>query len=620
MNSHITENIEYYLNLKTPEYALLLSGKWGSGKTHFINDFINTYADEVEKKFIKISLFGLKNLDSIDEQIFQNLHPILGSKYAKLTGNIVKSAFKLGINLDWDGDDKKDGNLSTDLKNFNPLEFFSDKEQGNKELVFIFDDLERTEISLQEILGYINYLIELSSFKVILIANEEKILEKDNEEIYKEFKEKVIGKTFEVRHDFSKVLDSFLKDRPIEVPEFKKQIIEDVYGRAKYNNLRHIKQSIIDFKYLIDKINEEYLSNNEFLSQFTYIFFVLSVEVKHGSLEEKEFIVYNSLLKYGLNSKKKDESTIDVLFKKYSLDSQLILTREVWVKIIYKSYIDKSELNSSIKNLSFFVEEKERAAWVKLWHYRELEDSEFSETLNHVIETFKNNSYSSPVLFLHTIALLIFFNKNNLSYLSINDIKNHVINSKDIYSTQEWTSKVLTDDLQFNGTGLGYFNSDDPDFIELFQLVKINSNELHAKNEKIKIVDSLQLFLDAIKQENKEYMYSFLLKDNEYVPVLRDLNADDFFEALVGSSNKSISELLQIFSSRYTDNKSLNGKSCYSFLSSELEFWRSIRVKIKSYNELPLKGLLFEQFAKYLIDVVIDKMNQEINNQSSNKA
>jgi len=452
LNSHIAENIEYYLNLKTPEYALLLSGKWGSGKTHFINDFINTYSNEAEKKFIKVSLFGLKKLDSIDEQIFQNLHPILGSKYAKLTGNIVKSAFKLGITLDWNDDGKKDGSLSTDLQNFNPLEFFSDKEKGNKELVFVFDDLERTEISLQEVLGYINYLIELSSFKVILIANEEKILEKDSEKIYKEFKEKVIGKTFEVRHDFSTVLGSFLKDRPIEIPEFKKQIIEDVYVRAKYNNLRHIKQSIIDFKYLIDKVDRKYLSNDEFLSQFTYIFFALSVEVKHGSLEEKDFIVYNSLLKYGQNSKKKDESTIDAIFKKYSLDSQFLLTRGVWVKIIYKSYIDKSELNLSIKNLSFFAEEKERPSWVKLWHYRELEDAEFSETLNNVIESFKNNSYSSPELFLHTIALLIFFNQNNLSDLSISDIKSHVLNGKEVYSTLEWTHKPLTNDVLFNAS------------------------------------------------------------------------------------------------------------------------------------------------------------------------
>jgi hypothetical protein len=613
LNKHITENINYYLELEKPEYALLLSGKWGSGKTYFINDFVDSYTNEANKKIIKISLFGLKNVDSIDEQIFQNLHPILGSKYAKLTGNIVKSAFKLGINLDWNGDGKKDAALSTDLKSFNLLEFFSDKEKENKEIIFIFDDLERTGVSLQEILGYINYLIELSSFKVILIANEEKLLEKDNEKVYKEFKEKVIGKTFEVRHDFSDILDFFLNDRLIEIHQFKKQIIKDVYDRAGYNNLRHIKQSIIDFKHLIDKINPDFLNSDEFLSKFTYIFFVLSIEVKNGSLEEKDFKAYNALLKYGQASEKKEESSIDLILKKYHLDSQFLLTREVWIKIIYKSYIDESELNISIKNLPFFVEEKKRPSWVKLWHYRELEDAEFSEILNDVIEEFKTNSYRTPEIFLHTIALLIFFNKNNISPFKVDDIKNHVKDGVNIYSTLEWKSNTLMNDMQFNGTGFCYMNDIDPDFRELFEIIKTKSNEIHEKYDKTEIIDNLHLFLEAVKKDDKDYICNFLLNKNEYSPVFRYLNPDDFFNTLIESSNKSVSKLLEILNYRYADNKTLNGNSCFYFLNSELEFWEKIKLKVSSYDDLPLKSLLFKQFEKYLIDVVVNKMNQEIN-------
>jgi Flp pilus assembly CpaF family ATPase len=39
INQHIHEFLEYYIKLDKPEYAVLLSGKWGSGKTHFINRF-----------------------------------------------------------------------------------------------------------------------------------------------------------------------------------------------------------------------------------------------------------------------------------------------------------------------------------------------------------------------------------------------------------------------------------------------------------------------------------------------------------------------------------------------------------------------------------------------------
>ena len=158
MNKHITENILHYLTLEKPEYAILLSGKWGSGKTYFIENLIKKHIEdqeekkkkselELEKKFVKISLFGLKKVESIDEQIFQSLHPIIGSKYAKITGSILKSAFKVGIDLDWNGDNKKDGTVNTDLKDFKLSDFFSDKTTKKKEIIFVFDDLERTQIN-----------------------------------------------------------------------------------------------------------------------------------------------------------------------------------------------------------------------------------------------------------------------------------------------------------------------------------------------------------------------------------------------------------------------------------------------------------------------------------------
>lgn len=615
MNKHITENIQYYLSLDKPEYALLLSGKWGSGKTHFINNFVGNISDDKRKKFILISLFGLKNVESIDEQIFQNLHPFLGSKYAKLAGNIAKSAFKIGINLDWNGDEKNDGSVSTDLKSFNLLDFFSNKKKTNKEIIFIFDDLERTEISLQEILGYINYLIEISSFKVIIIANEEKLLEKDSEKIYKDFKEKVIGKTFEVRHDFSEILNSFLSHSPIDIPNFDKQIIKEIYGRAGYNNLRHIKQSIIDFRYLTEKINAEFLSSDEFLIQFTYVFFVLSVEVKQGALDEKNFMNYSSLMKnISQNGKKEEESVVDRILKKYSLNSQFLLARDVWCKIIYRSYIDESELNSSIKNLPFFVEKKERPSWVKLWHYRELDDTEFSENLKDVIQKFKTYSYEIPEIYLHATALLIFFHKNNLSEFSVDEIKNYVNEYSDMsFKSEHRNHSILRNDILFNGTGLGYMGENDPDFRELFKIIKIKNEEMHTKHQKTKINDDLRLFVEAIKNYNKDCIYNYLLDIYRWVPVLENLDPSIFFDALIGGSNKAISDLIGVFSSRYSENHTYNGHSCYYVLSGELNFWKKIKEKIISCDKFSLKSFLIKEFEKYIIDKNIKMMDEEIN-------
>ena len=106
MNKHIIENLNHYITLPKPEYAVLLSGKWGSGKTYFIDKFVDDFLDkykigkeENKTKFLKITLFGLNRVSQIDEVIFQKLHPVLGHKYAKMTGGMLKSALKIGLNF-----------------------------------------------------------------------------------------------------------------------------------------------------------------------------------------------------------------------------------------------------------------------------------------------------------------------------------------------------------------------------------------------------------------------------------------------------------------------------------------------------------------------------------------
>ena len=41
-NKHISQFLDYYCDnkkLSNSQYAVLLKGKWGSGKTHFINNY-----------------------------------------------------------------------------------------------------------------------------------------------------------------------------------------------------------------------------------------------------------------------------------------------------------------------------------------------------------------------------------------------------------------------------------------------------------------------------------------------------------------------------------------------------------------------------------------------------
>ncbi|KOT14533.1 hypothetical protein AC245_04160 [Haemophilus parainfluenzae] len=82
MNKHIEKYLDLYLDREDVEYATLLIGEWGCGKTFFIKNYIeNIQKSQKDKhKFIYISLFGLKNISSVNEAIFEELHPILSNK------------------------------------------------------------------------------------------------------------------------------------------------------------------------------------------------------------------------------------------------------------------------------------------------------------------------------------------------------------------------------------------------------------------------------------------------------------------------------------------------------------------------------------------------------------
>ena len=117
MNEHITEYCKNFIeSIDNPQFAVFLKGKWGIGKTYFIDTLLGKYkksntantSDIDEAHIIKISLFGVKNYDDIDIKIYEAIHPILSSKGMKIAGAVARSALKLGTSIDFNGDKKND--------------------------------------------------------------------------------------------------------------------------------------------------------------------------------------------------------------------------------------------------------------------------------------------------------------------------------------------------------------------------------------------------------------------------------------------------------------------------------------------------------------------------------
>lgn len=605
LNNHIIDNLNYYLNTSTPEYAFLISGGWGAGKTHFIESFIEEYnkkhADNNSgNKIIKISLFGFKTTSSIDEMIFQSLHPLLGHRYTKLAGNILKGALKLGCKIDINGDSKPDVDINASLDKIKFSEIFSTNTDSG-EIIIALDDLERTDIPLKEILGYVNYLVEISKVKVILIANEKILHEKDKssedktKDVYSKFKEKVIGKTFQIKHNIDNVLDSFLDESECEPLKRHRDVIKNIYIRSDDTNLRKLKQSILDFGYIANYIDEEQLKNEEYSSLLIRVFFALSLEMKSGELSEEKLRNNEPF-----QSEKDNSDGSNNVFYKYDISYRNLYVGDLWADVLFKG--DASNLKSATDELVYFKQQKnnEHPLWFKLWNFSTLNEEQFISLTNQLLLEFDSLQEEEHQVYLHKLALIIYFSKNSLISKEIDEINNTVYEYIKTYK-DGWAilnNRSFEDIVFGNNTGYSYYNDSDEDFRKLFNLLRSErksiSDELKHQAE---IIRANEIFT-YLAQGNKDELINILYTENQFKPFFNKLNAEDLMKVLLHSSNYITSYFNHIIEERYTSRDTLNGLRAYKYLKIEEGFWIDLQNKIS--QEIPHLTMLKRHFIEQL--------------------
>ena len=255
-NKHIIESLNAYVENPDPRYALMLKGQWGCGKTFLVSKWIEDKFDKAERKEdvvldpIRVSLYGMTSLDEITKAIDRQLHPFLYSKAAKIGAGILKIAGKIVLrtDLDFDKDGKNDATLSTSLDS---LSFLASKDKdiapGTLKLL-VFDDLERSHIPMKQLLGYINYFVEYCGCHVIILGDETKVDDDEEKKILDDFKEKTVGREFEVNPDIDAAIANFVEEQPcVEWLRGMIPFIKSVFVSSQCDNLRILRQCLYDF-------------------------------------------------------------------------------------------------------------------------------------------------------------------------------------------------------------------------------------------------------------------------------------------------------------------------------------------------------------------------------------
>lgn len=610
INSHVTENLDNYFELNNPEYAFLISGEWGVGKTYFVDSFIERYKiEKKDVKIIKISLFGLKKSSDINDLIFQALHPLLGSKGVRMAGNMIKSAINFGLKVDINGDGTKDGDISASLKSTDLTQFFVEP-MSKKNFILILDDLERTEISFKEILGYINFLVEISKLKVVLISNESQISVEDKVK-YDLFKEKVIGKTFEIKHDFDDIIVKLLNEHKESKLNEHIKTIKYIYEKSQLKNIRKIKRSIEDFEYLTSKIDKDQIKNIDFYTNLVRCFFTLSMQISTGNLNEEDI-----RKNYPFDVQKHSEkSKLINIYEQYFKGYPQLYSGDAWCDFIYSGNYNK--IKSDTNELAYFKKDEchEPPVWMQLWNYHELEHHDFIKLSDRLVFEFKSISEPVPNIFLHNVSHMIKFIKSELIDFNIEDVKKIVFMYIEKYKDNAEWKKGYVSKRGMNGTGFSYLSEGDEDFDDL-------RNSIHIENEK-----SFKNGLKERHQADLDKIQSLLFDGNDteenigiykkykFEPLFNNFDPYEFSSKLLETKNKNISRLHQELLARYTDNVNIDRQSVYFYFKSELDFWKTVQRELQAH--IPkvdtLKQLILNELMEFNVIRIINNIKTDKN-------
>ena len=151
--------------------------------------------------------------------------------------------------------------------------------------VLIFDDFERSSIPIIDRIGLLNNYIENKHIKTIVLADEDKIQDKN----YCEFKEKVLSHTVHLMQDEESTIQEIINiyDGNEQYKEFLKLYsfyFIDAFIDSRYNNYRSFILCLHLFERLYNLCFNKYGDLANFLSYFIYSFCARVYEHRAGTL------------------------------------------------------------------------------------------------------------------------------------------------------------------------------------------------------------------------------------------------------------------------------------------------------------------------------------------------
>ena len=181
MHAFIENCLDDYIASQNFDYAMMLTGEWGSGKTYFVEDYIARCLKTKDGKSeaVYVSVNGLSSIRQITSAIVGSMNRIFGSK-------LFKEAIKYGaVAISAIANVSKEDSLELFDSGLALLKI--------KVKLVVLDDIERCSVPIKELLGYVANLIR-DGVHVLLVCSENELRSKCDG--YDKIKEKVVDIRF----------------------------------------------------------------------------------------------------------------------------------------------------------------------------------------------------------------------------------------------------------------------------------------------------------------------------------------------------------------------------------------------------------------------------------------
>lgn len=502
------------------DYANMINGPWGAGKTYFINTVMRPALHECGKELFYVSLNGVSSFDDVVKQIVFGqrgaaIDEIKKSCVASLCEKYMPketTRYVLTNWRDWLGVGRNDaGYIRSRLGDFLP----------DRSVIFV-DDVERVEQVevLKRLMGKMHEEFVCKGYHVVYSGDESEIKFLPE---FNKVKEKYIRHTYPFPLDVSAIVDIFIAGYPSGGKDYRHamlcgKLLKEFAIQFRVRNARTVKRILDDFLFLANQVGDE-----ELLSKISQILFwriaPIATELAMGRLNVFDENVVDSLMNIdgelvamqterlfensgsqtvtNVAQKDKPISYVREFISRYKVDMSFGWRLEPPIAN-YELFgsCDGERIREVVEGWRPLAADKYLVALHTIWGRYSIEDSELAKSWPTVEEGLKTGKYNAENAKL-ACELLYLFNKDG--WISV-DIE-RTIELAALALQSRWAR--LPDD-EINPMIL---HNPQEDFLKpITDVIREEQSRRSTRSTE----DDVATFLSALERKDKEKVWSFL--------------------------------------------------------------------------------------------------------------